>query len=128
MRPTERPAAPGGEGVGKAETVRRLRGRWMMNGGVMVVLRAKPKYGGEHDETRDEEGECERRTIGARGTKLVEWKGGRRGWKMIRGCPRIVIYKRRFPRTHPLLPTTERFSARCGPGDSFVYNYYRARH
>lgn len=56
VRPTGRPTAPGGGGKsGNGEKV--ARGRWMMNGGVMVVLRAKPKYGGEHgggDETRGE--------------------------------------------------------------------------
>jgi len=35
-----------GDGSGKNGNREKVERRWMMNGGVMVVLRAKPKYGG----------------------------------------------------------------------------------
>lgn len=38
------PGESGGGGSGKSGNREKVERRWMMNGGVMVVLRAKPKY------------------------------------------------------------------------------------
>lgn len=98
-----------GEESGKSGNREKVE-RWkMMNGGVMVLLRAKLKV------RRGERGKYVRKMIGER------HEDGR-GWK-IRGCLQIVIYKRRFPRTRP--PRNEAYAG--SSHDSFVYNY-RGRH
>lgn len=117
VRPTGRPTAPGGGGKsGNGEKV--ARGRWMMNGGVMVVLRAKPKYGGEYGGgTRPGEKMRKEDDQGAR-HEARRMDGWVLGWKMIRGCPRIVIYKRCFPRIHPLFPVRGREKEQFSTSDS----------
>lgn len=79
-----------GEESGKSGNREKVERRKMMNGGVMVLLRAKLEVWGN---TTRGEGKYVRKMIGERHEDSQGWK--------IRGCLQIVIYKRRFPRTRP---------------------------
>jgi len=75
----------------------------------MVLSRAKPKYNGAKQDGRRGRRE---------GGEMREGKGalggeGRRGW-MIRGCPRIVIYKR-SPFREPAPPSRHEAPPRPPP-------------
>lgn len=99
-------------GVGKAETERENAARRrMMNGGVMVVSRAKPKYEWNGEEKYE------------RKTARLE-QGGRLGVACDSWFINVLSKKPLSPRGLPcVIPPALRPSSGCPPPFSFVYNH-----